>query len=239
MALLQGPQLLATSHCHDDPAPGVLLVLWTFQRLHSTLGRTRPSISSGLISFHWPREAFTVPLEQLPPPLMDKNSRWQEGLTGWSRADLFKATYVSDVHLCTFVRSFKAGPACADLCCEKCGRLELFWMEKQLFLSCRDFTLQSEEKNFELKRLWQKVQNEVYYVLCFSIIRVIQMYPSFKVRWNGFCIVQPVLVYSCIMYITQSCCTVWPRHWRESLFKDVSHSFGVPVIPSAVSVHVH
>lgn len=65
-----------------------------------------------------------------------------------------------------------------------------------------DFTLQSEEKNFELKRLWQKVQNEVYYVLCFSIIRVIQMYLSFKVRRNGFCIVQPILVSSCIMYIT-------------------------------------
>lgn len=74
--------------------------------------------------------------------------------------------------------------------------------ELQGLLKKPGFTLQSEEKNFELKRLWQKVQNEVYYVLCFSIIRVIQMYLSFKVRWNGFCIVQPVLVSSCIVYIT-------------------------------------
>lgn len=107
--------------------------------------------------------------------------------------------------------------------------------ELQGLLEKTDFTLQSEEKNFELKRLCQKVQNEVYYVLCFSILRVIQMYPSFKVRWNGFCNVQPVLVSSCIKYITQSCCTVWPRHWRESLFEDVSCSFGVPVIPRALT----
>lgn len=28
VALLQGPQLLATSHCHDDPPVGLLLELW-------------------------------------------------------------------------------------------------------------------------------------------------------------------------------------------------------------------
>lgn len=56
VALLQGPKLLATSHRHDDPPPGLLLVLWTcklstFKRLCSTLeGRLLfyPLVSSHL-----------------------------------------------------------------------------------------------------------------------------------------------------------------------------------------------
>lgn len=106
--------------------------------------------------------------------------------------------------------------------------------ELQGLLEKPDFTLQSEGKNFELKRLWQKVQNEVYYVLCFSIIRVIQMYPSLKWGEMFFCIVQPVLVSSCIVYIAQS-----DRDTEGKSFWGCEPQVWSSVIPSAVSVHVH
>ena len=59
MALLQGPQLLATSHGHDDPAPGLLLVseLLTAKLLCSTLEGRFPFYPLVSSHFRWPRES--------------------------------------------------------------------------------------------------------------------------------------------------------------------------------------
>lgn len=64
MALLQGPQLLAASHSHDDPPAGLLLV---FDLLNFSTSKRRCGILDGLFLFHpglisllWPLESSST-----------------------------------------------------------------------------------------------------------------------------------------------------------------------------------
>lgn len=138
MALLQGPQLLATSHCHDDPAPGLLLVLWTFQQLHGTLGETRvPPFS--LLSSHFTGHGRHPEVASCPHWSSFYLLKWTKQPPGrkvWrtdlcSRADLFEAKMCFTRRARSRVQ-IKPKPARADLCCEKYERLELFGAARTL-----------------------------------------------------------------------------------------------------------